>query len=112
MSLKCLTEMMSAVHAVEAIQRIPQSTMFPPRYRIVTYFSEQDVWLYQAVMDNRVCPICKGHEEHKGTGRFRGDHLRAKFPYLEIGDINTIQVNVHPNCRCYLTRLLHREEKE
>jgi len=77
----------------------------------VTYFSVHDIWLYQAIMDAKVCPICLAHEE---TGEFRGNHLRAKFPYLEIQDVGTIKVHAHmprdDNCRCYLIRKIEEPE--
>jgi hypothetical protein len=36
---------------------------------------------------------------------FTGDELLAIFPYLEIGDENTILAWVHPHCRCILIRI-------
>lgn len=90
---------------MEALHRIePEHKHKPavPPYR-ATFFSEHDIWLYQAVIDSRVCPICTAHEE---TERFYGNHLRSTFPYLEIIDVQTIKVNAHPNCRCFLSRLI------
>lgn len=92
------------VEAVRAVEGAKLRRTFPTRYG-VTFFSEQDVWLYQAVMDARTCPVCTSHEDQ---GEFHGSHLRAKFPYLEIIDENTIKVHAHmprdDNCRCLLVR--------
>lgn len=72
-----------------------------------TFFSVHDVWLYQARSDTKVCPVCRENEIWSNLhGGFRGDHLRAHFPWLEIQDVNTIKANVHPNCRCLLVRKL------
>lgn len=95
--LQSIAEVVAIVEAVEGAKKRKDFPLRPG----VTFFSIWDVWLYQSVMDARICPICLGHEE---TDVFRGNHLRATFPYLEIIDENTIKVNAHPNCRCYLMR--------
>lgn len=70
-----------------------------------TFFSVHDVWLYDARLDSKVCPVCRANEDYADAhGGFRGDHLRAHFPYLEIVDVATIKAKVHPNCRCLLLR--------
>lgn len=94
-----VTQVVEVVKAVEAY-----SILIPRRYG-VTFFSKQDTWLYQAVEDERLCPIC---DRHADTHIFNGLHLRAKFPYWEIIDENTIKAHAHmprdDNCRCYLVR--------
>ncbi len=52
--------------------------------------------------DNRVCEECLSHE-HK---TFMGNEIRLTFPYWEVVDLERIDVHVHPNCRCYLDRVL------
>jgi len=91
-----LTEVVQAVRAVqEAKKRIPPDIK-------KTFFSRFDVWIYNAVLDNKLCLKCLEFEK---TPRYFGDQLRVLFPYLEIVDENTIKANVHPRCRCFLTRL-------
>lgn len=94
-----------AVLAVKARQRIET-----PQIPNVTYFSENDVWLFNARSDTKVCPTCRAAEtiEH-----FRGNNLRINFPNLVILDENTIGGPepdggglVHPNCRCFLNRVI------
>jgi len=90
-------KLVSIVRAVrEATKRIPK-----PQRSGVTYFSMWDTWLFQSVFDARRCDVCDAHEV---VDVYYGDQLRRWFPYLEILDENTIQANVHPNCRCYLVR--------
>lgn len=95
-----LTEVVAVAVAVdEAIQRKSPDT-------VLTFFGKNDVWLYHAIADNRLCDACK---ELARKGKFVGTHLRAYFPYLEILNANTIKTNVHPNCRCLLHRIVRRE---
>lgn len=100
---ECL-EVLQVVQAVEgAIKRRPE-----PQRVAVTYFSEHDTWLFQEVIDARLCPECRAYAERNG-GSYTGLHLRGTFPYLMIQDLNMIKVNVHPNCRCYLAREIEPE---
>ena len=93
--MKSMRSAVKLVKIVEAVKRRPE-----PQRRKVTYFSELDVWLYDATLDNKVCVTCRRHEGKP----YRGNHLRARFPYLEILDVYTIHPHTHPNCRCYLVR--------
>jgi len=96
-------ELISVVEAVKAVSRIPT-----PRERVgLTYFSHQDLWLFQEVVDEVTCEDCRRFAEHD---EFHGNHLRINFPYLEIMDDSTIAANIHPNCRCFLVRLIYEEE--
>ena len=90
------------VRLVEAVRRIEL-----PRVKGVTYYSVHDVWVYQAVMDTRICPTCSVAER---IDEFNGNALRINFPHHKILDVNTIEANVHPNCRCYLIRKIGHEE--
>jgi len=87
----------------EVIQVVEAVLDFEAKQReAVSYFTKFDLWLYHAVTDTKLCDRCAAfHKEFI----FSGVHLQSKFPYLMIVDNNTIRVNVHPNCRCYLTRL-------
>ena len=79
-----------------------------PIKKSITFFSKYDLWMYDAVLDNRICTICIGHER---TARFFGSELRTTFPYLVILGVDTIggleggDGLAHPNCRCRLHRI-------
>ena len=103
------TEIVAAVLAVhEAKKRLD----FPLR-RGVTFFSENDVWLYDATLDGLVCDYCRTAEI---IGEFRGNNLRLNFPDLEIVDENTLHPHNHvtlgwrtldtDTCRCVLKRVI------
>ena len=80
-----------------------------PGFEPITFFGHNDWWVYHAVADTKLCDKCaQFYREYM----FSGLNLRATFPYLIIVDENTIVANVHPNCRCYLTRLYEIEEPE
>jgi hypothetical protein len=70
-----------------------------------TFFSTEDQWLYIEISDDRLCDRC---QDNAKTDVYKGDHLRADFPYLEIRDENTIAVNEHPNCRCIFVRVARK----
>ena len=98
--------MLKAVQAVQAVldkKWIPEGE-FPPS---TTFFSIMDRWQYNAIMDTRVCELCRQYEDF---GEFNGAMLRTFFPYLEIVDVGLILAHVHPNCRCYLERVMEKEE--
>ena len=80
----------------DALRRIP-----PQARGRVTFFSDWDLWLYELILDDRLCSECAGH----ASGMFQGSHIRLLFPYLEIVDEDLIDVLVHPNCRCELRRV-------
>jgi len=66
-----------------------------------SFFGDDDKWLYFAVGDDRTCEQCMQYEVGKS---FVGAELLAIFPYLDIVDVDWIDVNIHPNCRCHLRR--------
>jgi hypothetical protein len=96
-----LTELVDVVKAViEAKKRIIPDIVDAPGF---TYFGARDSWLYFEFDDARICPECRSW----GTITvYQGNHLRDKFPFLEVISRDRIQVNVHPNCRCYLRRMV------
>ena len=97
-------DVIAVVEAVKAVQRIQFEHRHEPG-RTATFFSVHDVWLYDARADTKVCSACRANEDYSDAhGGFKGDHLRAHFPFLEIMDVGTIAANVHPNCRCLLNR--------
>ena len=108
MSLNLKAPLINAVLAVQAVEKAKKRV--PPSRPGVTYFSENDVWLFNARSDTKVCMLCRIAEEIE---HFRGNELRMNFPFLVILDENTIGGPepdggglVHPNCRCYLSRLI------
>jgi len=77
-------------------------THIPPALKgTVTFFGHGDWWIYHAVMDDRTCQLCQDYAE---GDMVNGSFVRSAFPRLEIQDENTIKVNLHPNCRCWLER--------
>lgn len=95
MSLATLIQVVEATQDAE--KRIP-----PELRGKITFFSDYDLWEYHAVFDERLCDACSILAD---VGFFLGIHLRKYFPYLEIMDENRINCEVHPNCRCWLSRL-------
>lgn len=73
----------------------------------ITFFSDYDMWQYHGLWDGKTCVECKGHLRmgQIGGSIYIGSKIRLLFPYLFIVNANTIQANVHPNCRCYLERI-------
>jgi hypothetical protein len=108
------------VAAVEAVREFRKATArIPEQYRHVTYFSQNDIWIFDSLVDGKRCPICEELEYGFGENASQpatGLHLRAWFagiPYagMVILDQNTIggpAANgdglMHPNCRCRLRR--------
>lgn len=68
----------------------------------VTFYSVNDLWHYHAVTDDKLCSDC---EHWARLEHFRGSGLRVLFPRHKIVDDNRVNVEVHPNCRCYLARV-------
>lgn len=95
------------VEAVKATRRIERPLAAFPH---ATFFSNKDVWLFDARFDSKTCPLCRLFED---IGIFYGHTIRGIFPHLKILDVNTIGGEasddtglVHPNCRCQLHRRL------
>src|SRR5512138_435446 len=82
-----------AVVAVEAKKRINIDTA-------QTFYSENDRWHFIALVDDRTCSRCMD----KDGQEFSGSYLRSYMPYHVIDSEDTIQANLHPNCRCLLLR--------
>jgi len=91
----------SSVVAVDAVKRIP------PEYKR-SFFGELDLWLY--VVEDYSERLCEECEAHAVTKVFRGTQLRSTFEYLRIEDEDMIYAGVHPNCRCYLYRVIGPEQ--
>ena len=113
MSCSCPEHITQVVDAVrkhrEAQQRITFKTPSG-----TTFFSGEDIWLYDPREDNITCEICRNIADQASLmGGFNGNILRALFPFLSILGINTIggpgaggRGLSHPNCRCLLNRYI------
>lgn len=117
MSCSCPHHIQEAVRAVHALREAKKRIDFPQRPK-TTYFSGQDIWLYDARADFKVCPICLGYADQASSmGGFNGNYIRGLFPYLVILDENSIggpgsggDGLAHPNCRCRLIRFIGNPE--
>lgn len=90
-----------AVITVDAIPRIPEELS---KY---TFFGEYDVWRYVPIFDKKLCHKCAYWATNV---YFRGKYIRGLWKRLKIVDANTIEVWVHPNCRCILVRVTNWRE--
>lgn len=117
--MNTLSSLIQTVQVVEAVQSVliaDAKSRIPPELKgKVTFFTEHDLWLFQAILDERVCPRCVHHDGNI----FPGLNLRFIWPYLKILNVNVIggpgPGNTgldHPNCRCRLHRLLPLELPE
>jgi len=100
--MTCIHHVAGAVQAVRKYRQQEAQKRVPDDLKSHSFFGSMDFWRYIPVFDNRLCPKCKALFEHHF---FQGSHLRIVFPYLEIRDEDTINANVHPNCRCELWRV-------
>ena len=100
---------MQALKAVQAVRAVldSQTRIFFKTKQ--TFFSRYDVWHYVEISDNKLCKTCRANAVMEG-GYYTGNRIRGFFPYLEIHDENTIEVNEHPNCRCVLARVAKASE--
>jgi hypothetical protein len=96
---------LSAVAAVSSVLAVDSLKRIPEEYK-QSFFGEYDLWLYIAVYDEVLCDKCWNFAQ---MDVFRGTELVSKFPYLEVHDKDRIDANVHPNCRCYLLRIINIE---
>ena len=92
----------AAAAAVAYLTEQQEKKWIPPDLKI-PFFGKYDIWMYDAVLDSKLCDLCLEFEK---TPRYLGNELRSNFPYLEVVDANTIKANVHPNFRCVLHRIV------
>lgn len=111
-----VSSLIQTVQVVEAVQSVliaDAKSRIPKQLKgIVTFFSEHNLWYFQAILDEKVS---KGCNHHNGNV-FPGTNLRFIWPYLTILNENLIggpepggKGLEHPNCRCRLHRLLPLE---
>ena len=98
-----ISQIVEAVRAIETVNQFNQSKFGVD----VTFFTKQDQWQYIAVMDDRTCGPCLTLE----LLTFVGNDLVHLFPYLDVVDTDTILAYIHPNCRCYLRRVIMVKEQ-
>lgn len=93
-----LGRVLGVVKAVDAIKRISEEL------KAHSFFGRYDLWRYEGKYDLKICGKCL---DFALNPYYIGTELRRKdrFPYLVIIDANTIEVRVHPHCRCRLHRV-------
>src|SRR5665647_3664719 len=71
---------------------------------MVTFFTSYDYWEVHLVNNERgPCGKC---QYYIGVGVLTGEWLQGMFPWLKIVDDDEIKCNIHPNCQCFLKRVL------
>ena len=95
MSSQKLVNLINIVNLTQSAAR-----RIPDEFRGPSYFGMLDEWIYNTEESESVCPTC----QENNLETFYGSELRVFFPFWMILDENTILPNVHPNCRCKLTR--------
>jgi hypothetical protein len=79
----------------DAKKRIPEA------FEVYTFFGHHDYWLYNLSLKPTTCDRCIARAT---AFYYRGHQLRGYFPDLDITDEDRIEVNLHPNCGCWLSR--------
>lgn len=95
-----MSSLWQIIHVVQVIDAVKRK---PEEYKRQSFFGFYDLWHYIPVFDERLCHICEGYARRKV---FRGTELRKSFAHLMIVDEDLIFASVHPNCRCYLFRII------
>lgn len=108
--MSCIHHVAEAVYAVRQFREAKKRIDFPTRPG-VTFFSGNDIWLYDPREDSITCEICRNIADQASLmGGFNGNSLRALFPFLQIIDENRIKAHAHmprdDNCRCFLNRYI------
>jgi hypothetical protein len=100
---------------MQIINKVVQNVIYandkrwiPEELRGNIYFSSNVIWQFIPSWDVKQCGECG--EYALGIPFFSGAQIRSIFPYMEVKDENTINANVHPNCRCILSRDVSGEE--
>lgn len=102
--------MAAVVDLIQAVQAVQEAeSRIPGELQNFTFFSEHDLWLFDALGDPAVrCELC----DHHNGNVFPGRTIRFEWPYLQILDVNRIGGPapgggglVHPNCKCRLHRM-------
>jgi hypothetical protein len=100
-------------NAVTAVREAEARIWFTPR-KGTTFYSGNDIWLYDPREDSITCEICRNiADQASAAGGFNGNTIRALFPWHVILGPNTIggpgeggRGLSHPWCRCRLNRYL------
>lgn len=98
---------MSLLSLINVVKAVEEAKTRLTGYK-QSFFSEYDLWTYHAKWSDPTepCIVCKELGFSAGVASvWSGVHLRKYFPYLTIADANRINVNQHPNCRCWLQRI-------
>lgn len=98
------SELTELIEVVQAVQEVAEKTWIPANLDTSqTFFGVNDWWMYGKSYHPNMCHQCDFYGD---IHFFNGGDIRLTFPYMEIVDDDTINVNVHPNCSCILTRVL------
>ena len=88
--------------ATQLVSAVIDKSWIPEELQGTRFFSSEDIWVFIPSWDAKQCDECG--EYALGIPFMAGSQLRSSFPYLDIVDENKINANVHPRCRCVLTR--------
>ena len=72
--------------------------------RILEYM----LWRFEAVGDDKTCPECASLNGQVFDVEDPGE-LESMFPYGRLAGPTLFYPNIHPNCRCRLTRIYYGE---
>jgi hypothetical protein len=93
---------MQALEVIQLVQAVEKAKQrIPAEHRGPTYYSSEDVWLYEQSDHPNMCEECGSYN----LNNFSGSDLRSMFPWHEVIDENFIYPKVHPHCFCGLVRL-------
>ena len=103
------SHILNIVHVVQSIREGATSRIPPELRGKAQFFSENNLWLFDALGDPDVrCVRC----EHHNGNVFPGRTIRFQWQYLKILGINKIggpgangNGLVHPHCKCVLHRM-------
>jgi hypothetical protein len=100
------------IRATQVVQAVIDKSWIPEDIydKWASGFSVNVLWQFIPSWDSKDCRNC--NEIALGVPFIAGNQLRSQFPYLEVRDENTINANVHPNCRCKLYREVEGEQME
>jgi hypothetical protein len=99
------------IQVTRAVQAVIDASWIPEALRgKAVFFSTNVIWQFIPSWDAKQCPVCG--EFALGIPYLSGSQIRRIFPYLTIENEDTINANVHPNCRCQLLREGTEEPKE
>jgi hypothetical protein len=99
-----MSNILGVIAAVKAVQQIQKAKQrIPKEYKEYSFFSQNDLWIYNLMLTENTCNDCIARAQ---PFFYYGNRIRGLFPYLEITSENRIEALVHPNCNCFLSRVV------